>query len=132
MARSDALESGELTDTAFYILLSVLEAKHGYLIMKNIETLTDNQFTVGPASMYTTLKKLEKARLIVQSEDSTPQRKTYIATESGVALLEKAIEHRRQMVAHGEEVLSQRKEKKREYKMDTPATSSFDPAYKPE
>lgn len=56
MARQDALESGELTDTSYYILLSLVEARHGYLIMKTIEELTDRQVAIGPASMYTRLK----------------------------------------------------------------------------
>lgn len=51
MAKSGSLEMGELTNTAFYILLSLLEEKHGYLIMKPIEELTEGQFLIGPASL---------------------------------------------------------------------------------
>ena len=49
MARKDSINVGELTDAAFYILSSVVEEKHGYLIMKTIENLTDGKFTIGPA-----------------------------------------------------------------------------------
>ncbi len=58
MARKDSIEIGELTDSAFYILASVIEEKHGYLIMKVIEKFTNGEVTIGPASLYTTLKKL--------------------------------------------------------------------------
>lgn len=56
MARKDSIEIGELTDSAFYILASVIEEKHGYLIMKVIEKFTNGEVNIGPASLYTTLK----------------------------------------------------------------------------
>lgn len=48
----------------FYILSSVTDEKHGYLIMKTIEKLTNNEVSIGPASLYTTLKKLLAADLV--------------------------------------------------------------------
>lgn len=100
MARNDALETGELTDTSFYILLSLLEARHGYLIMKTIEEMTNHEFTIGPASMYTTIKKLLAAGMIEQLPDDVDNRKTYIATEKGVELLNKDIHRREVMIQH--------------------------------
>lgn len=107
MARTDSLEMGELTDTAFYILLSLVEAKHGYLIMKSIETMTNNQFTIGPASMYTTIKKLLAAELItlLKEEENDDKRKTYIATDSGLELLRKEVQRRKEMIRHAEQIL---------------------------
>ena len=43
MARKDSIESGELNDSAFYILLSIISEKHGYLIMKNIQELRNTK-----------------------------------------------------------------------------------------
>lgn len=106
MSRTDSLEMGELTDTAFYILLSLVEAKHGYLIMKSIETLTNNQFSIGPASMYTTIKKLLSAEFIeLFKEEDDDKRKTYIATEKGIELLRKEVERRKEMIRHAEQIL---------------------------
>ncbi|WP_042454392.1 PadR family transcriptional regulator [Neobacillus dielmonensis] len=104
MPRNDSLEMGELTDTAYYILLSLVEAKHGYLIMKFIEDLTDHQFTIGPASMYTTIKKLLSSELIQLCADEDEKRKTYIATDKGMELLKKEVERRRIMVQHAEQI----------------------------
>lgn len=104
MARIDSLEMGELTDTAFYILLSLVEARHGYLIMKSIETMTNNRFSIGPASMYTTIKKLLSAELIVLFNEEDEKRKTYVATEKGIQLLKKEVERRQEMVRHAEEI----------------------------
>ncbi|WP_342410186.1 PadR family transcriptional regulator [Paenibacillus sp. FSL R10-2778] len=106
MSRTDSLEMGELTDTAFYILLSLVEAKHGYLIMKSIETMTNNQFSIGPASMYTTIKKLLAAEFIeLYKEEEDDKRKTYIATEKGIGLLRKEVERRKKMIRHAEQIL---------------------------
>lgn len=108
MPRADSLEMGELTDTAFYIMLSLIEAKHGYLIMKFIEQITNNTLTVGPASLYTTIKKLLKAELIKEIENKGSQnKKTYLATESGIELLKKEIQRRRDMVNHAEQIFKQ-------------------------
>lgn len=85
MSRTDSLEMGELTDTAFYILLSLVEAKHGYLIMKSIETMTNNQFSIGPASMYTTIKKLLAAEFIeLYKEEEDDKRKRILQQKKGL------------------------------------------------
>ncbi|WP_339188571.1 PadR family transcriptional regulator [Paenibacillus sp. FSL P2-0121] len=85
MSRTDSLEMGELTDTAFYILLSLVEAKHGYLIMKSIETMTNNQFSIGPASMYTTIKKLLAAEFIeLYKEEEDDKRKRILQRKKGL------------------------------------------------
>lgn len=107
MPRTDSLEMGELTDTAYYILLSLIEAKHGYLIMKSIEHITNNSLSIGPASMYTTIKKLLKANLIKEVKNKeTHNKKIYVTTKSGIALLKKEVQRRRNMVKHAEEILN--------------------------
>lgn len=53
-----------LTDSTYLILLALLKPKHGYLIMKQIDDLSQGTFEIGPATMYTILKKLTKLSLI--------------------------------------------------------------------
>ncbi|MCM3770366.1 MULTISPECIES: PadR family transcriptional regulator [Priestia] len=105
MPRNDSLEMGELTDTSYYILLSLVEAKHGYLIMKTIEDMTNQQFSIGPASMYTTIKKLLAAELITLFGESKDKKKTYVATEKGIQFLKKEIQRRKEMIKHAEDIL---------------------------
>ena len=107
MARNSSLETGELTDTAFYILLSLLQTNHGYLIMKSIESMTDGQFSIGPASLYTTIKKLLAAELIKRFETDLDNKKRYIATEKGIDLLKKEVVRRKEMVLHAEKLFNQ-------------------------
>ncbi|MGK3722652.1 PadR family transcriptional regulator [Priestia megaterium] len=108
MPRNDSLEMGELTDTSYYILLSLVEAKHGYLIMKTIEGMTNNQFSIGPASMYTTIKKLLAAKLIALCDEGNEKKKTYVATDKGIDLLKKEVQRRKVMIRHAEEILNQK------------------------
>lgn len=108
MPRNDSLENGELTDVAYYILLSVIEKKHGYLIMKSIEDLTNNTFSIGPASLYTTLKKLLSANFIQLVEESDEKKKTYMTTELGLKALKNDVSRRKNMVLHAEQILNQK------------------------
>lgn len=105
MARKDSIEIGELTDSAFYILSSVVEEKHGYLIMKTIEKFTNNEVTIGPASLYTTLKKLLGADLVELSCGTDENKKIYKITNKGREMLIKEIERKKQMIKFAENFL---------------------------
>ena len=105
MARKDSIEVGELTDSAFYILSSVIEEKHGYLIMKTIEKFTNNEVTIGPASLYTTLKKLLNADLVELSCDTADNKKVYKITAKGKEMLIKEIKRKNQMIEFAEKFL---------------------------
>ncbi|MBU3227098.1 PadR family transcriptional regulator [Clostridium algidicarnis] len=105
MARKDSIDIGELTDSAFYILSSVSEEKHGYLIMKTIEEFTENKVTIGPASLYTTLKKLLVAGLVELKPSADENKKIYKITSLGREMLIKEIERKKQMINFAEKFL---------------------------
>lgn len=106
MSRKDSIDIGELTDSAFYILSSVIEEKHGYLIMKSIENLTNNEVTIGPASLYTTLKKLLAADLVELNSDTDENKKVYKITNKGREMLIKEIERKKRMVKFAQNFLN--------------------------
>lgn len=97
MPRNDTIELGELTDSAFYILLALTEARHGYLIMQFVEELTDGRVQIGPASMYTIIKKLANAQLIEPLEGDG-KKKSYQITAVGRDLLAADLVRRQAMV----------------------------------
>jgi DNA-binding PadR family transcriptional regulator len=105
--RNRSLEAGELTDTSYYILLSLVQAKHGYLVMQSIETMTNGQFSIGPASLYSTIQKLQSADLIELTDVGNKKKKTYQATDKGIQLLKNEVQRRRNMVKHAEQILKQ-------------------------
>ena len=102
------LEAGELTDTSYYILLSLVEAKHGYLVMKTIDQMTNNRVSIGPASMYTTIKKLLSAGLIGLHSKETSKKKTYLTTEKGLQILKSEVQRRQEMVECAKKILKQK------------------------
>ncbi|EJO5347396.1 PadR family transcriptional regulator [Clostridium botulinum] len=105
MSRKDSINTGELTDSAFYILASVIEEKHGYLIMKTIEKFTKNEITIGPASLYTTLKKLLAADLVKLNSDTDKNKKVYKITNKGREMLIKEMERKKQMIKFADNFL---------------------------
>ncbi|BAQ12667.1 putative PadR family transcriptional regulator [Clostridium botulinum] len=105
MARKDSIEIGELTDSAFYILASVIKEKHGYLIMKVIEKFTNGEVTIGPASLYTTLKKLLISGLVELNPNIHENKKVYRITDKGKEMLVQEINRKKQMITFAENFL---------------------------
>lgn len=109
MKSKNSFESGELTDNIFYILLSLVKPRHGYRIMQFIKEETGGQVVIGPATMYTTLQKLQEYNLIKEIEGDD-NKKVYIATEEGCRLLEENIQRRKKIVELAEKILKEDKE----------------------
>ena len=105
MARGKALDEDILTDSTYYVLLTLVKPMHGYGIMQEINEYPNGEMVIGPASLYTIIKKLQSADLIQLLEDDEERRKTYILTSKGKKILKKDIKRRIIMVKHGEEAL---------------------------
>lgn len=105
MARGKALDEDILTDSTYYILLTMVEPIHGYAIMQQVQEISDGEVVIGPASLYTILKKLQTADLIELLEDEEERRKNYRLTCKGKAILKKDINRRVAMVEHGKKAL---------------------------
>lgn len=76
-----------LSETAYYILLSLIAQRHGYGIMQHVAEITQNRIELGAGTVYGTLTKLEKAKLIATTRKEG-KRKYYKATELGLEVLE--------------------------------------------
>ncbi|WP_270311755.1 PadR family transcriptional regulator [Vagococcus fluvialis] len=95
-----------LTDFNYLILLALLEPKHGYAIMKDISDITEGKVSIGPASMYTILKKLLKNEWITLEQDDD-RKKIYLITDSGIKKLEEEVERRKLFYLAGDRLLSE-------------------------
>ncbi|MFN2747364.1 MULTISPECIES: PadR family transcriptional regulator [Bacillus] len=109
MPKQRPQEMDQFTDPAYYIVLTLLEPKHGYSIMQEIEEMTDHSFIIGPATLYTLLKKLLQEEMIELVNNENPRRKVYRTTLHGRELLKKEIQRRRVMAEHGELAFQQLK-----------------------
>lgn len=105
MSKNDTFESEQLTDAAYYILLSLVEKRHGYAIMQYIEKLTDGLIIIGPATLYTLLKKMNASELIEQKDLSDDRKKQYKITDKGLNLLKNEVKRRTLMANHGDKIL---------------------------
>lgn len=83
-----------MTETGFYILLSLQEEMHGYSIVQKVESMTDGEIRLSPGTMYGSLSKMERDGLI-QFLREEEKRKIYKITILGrevLALEKKRIE----------------------------------------
>ena len=75
-----------MTETAFYILLSLTEPRHGYGIVKHVDDITNGRIVLGSGTVYGTLTKMQKDGIITVFADE--ERKTvYEVTETGRKLI---------------------------------------------
>jgi DNA-binding PadR family transcriptional regulator len=85
--RDAANEQLPLTEATFYILLSLSSGKkHGYLIKKDVEHLSDKRVSLGTGTLYGALGRLLDLswieRIDEEPENERP-RKAYVLSERG-------------------------------------------------
>lgn len=76
-----------MTETAFFILLCLQKPNHGYGIVQKVEKMTNGVIRLTPGTMYGSLSKMEKDKVIrfIREED---KRKIYQITELGLEVLQ--------------------------------------------
>lgn len=85
-----------MTETAFYILLSLNEPRHGYGIVKHVEEISDGRLRLGSGTVYGTLTKMQKDGIITVFADQ--ERKTlYEITEAGKELMSAEIKRLKEL-----------------------------------
>jgi DNA-binding PadR family transcriptional regulator len=86
-----------LTSAVFYILLSLsVQDRHGYDILKDVALSSAGRMRMGPAVLYTNLKRMLEAGLIVEVEAPAgaddERRRYYRLTREGRAELATELE----------------------------------------
>lgn len=85
-----------MTETAFYILLSLSEPRHGYGIIKHVEEITEGRLILGSGTIYGTLKKLQRDHIVTVYADEL--RKTiYEISDLGKQLMNHEIERLKEL-----------------------------------
>ncbi len=76
-----------MTETAFYILMCLRTPNHGYGIVQSVEKMTGGDIRLAPGTMYGSLSKMEKDKVIrfLREEE---KRKIYQITDLGREVLE--------------------------------------------
>jgi DNA-binding PadR family transcriptional regulator len=80
-----------LTESMFYVMLSLVEPLHGYGVMQRVETISRGTVSVGPGTLYGMLTGFESEGLIAMVKEEE-RRKTYVLTAKGRRVLARQIE----------------------------------------
>lgn len=96
----------QVTDSVFYIMAAFAEPRHGYAVMSLIEETTNGEIVIGPASLYTIIKKLLEEDMIELHNQTNSRKKVYALTEKGQQVLKKDIARRKAMIELAEKGLS--------------------------
>ena len=76
-----------LTETTYYVLLSLLQPAHGYLIMSRVEQQSLGHVRMAPGTLYGALDNLLKQGLIARAPSEDARRKVYQLTDAGFEAL---------------------------------------------
>lgn len=85
-----------MTETAFFILMCLRKPNHGYGIVQAVEKLTEGAIRLTPGTMYGSLSKMEKDKVILFVREEE-KRKIYQITDLGLELLELELQRIRRL-----------------------------------
>ena len=92
-----------LTETSYYILISLVEPLHGYGIITKVDEMTDGRVTLAAGTLYGAFNTLLKNGLIkrIGEDPENPRRIIYQMTSLGESLIDYEIKRLKDMVDDG-------------------------------
>lgn len=95
-----------LTESTYYILLSLYTPQHGYGIMQRTEALSGGRIRLAAGTLYGALSTMtEKGWITLLPIEDGSRKKEYQLTPLGRSILEKELDRLRELVASGEQVM---------------------------
>ena len=99
-------ETLALTESTYYILLSLHTPQHGYGIMQQTEQMSGGRVRLAAGTLYGALNTLcDKGWIIQLPVVDGSRKKEYKLTEKGRRVLVNELDRLRRLVANGEAVL---------------------------
>ena len=100
--------NGALTEAVYYILLSLLEPRHGYGIMQFAEQLSGGRVRLAAGTLYGAINTmLEKGWIEACGTEQSSRKKEYVITQTGTAVLLAEIERLEELAANGRRLIEQ-------------------------
>lgn len=93
-------EALPLTEPVFFVLLSLAaEPRHGYSLLKNIESLSAGRVRLSTGTLYGALRRLLEDGWIerFQTDDKSRDKQTYRLTAQGLTVLEQESDRLKQL-----------------------------------
>ncbi len=95
-----------LTEAVYYILLSLMEPRHGYGIMQNVEVLSDGRIRLAAGTLYGAINTLlEKGWITALPGDKDSRKKEYLITDAGKRVVTAEIVRLKELLDNGSKVL---------------------------
>ena len=99
-------ESIALTESTYYLLLSLYRPRHGYGIMQRVEELSLGRVRLAAGTLYGALSTLcEKEWIRPLPVEDGSRKKEYTLTEKGFRILQDEVDRLRELADNGESVL---------------------------
>ena len=100
------VENIALTESTYYILLSLVSPQHGYGIMQQAEELSKGRVRLAAGTLYGALGAMVDKGWIEQLPvEEGSRKKEYQLTAQGRRVLEKEVERLRELADNGERIL---------------------------
>ena len=97
-----------LTESTYYILLSLYTPQHGYGIMQQTEQLSGGRIRLAAGTLYGALNSLcDKGWIVPLPIQEESRKKEYKLTETGLAVLKNELVRLQQLVENGQTVLKE-------------------------
>ena len=97
-----------LTESTYYILLSLVTPRHGYGIMQQTEQLSGGRIRLAAGTLYGALTSLcEKGWIRPLPVAADSRKKEYRLTDKGLEVLQNELRRLRQLVENGEMILKE-------------------------
>lgn len=94
-----------LTETTFYIMLSLLEPSHGYAVMQKVEELSNGRVRIAAGTMYGATENLLKQKMIRELPGEDKRRRVYVLTDDGKEVLQLETKRLKQLVTIADKLL---------------------------
>ena len=95
-----------LTEATYYILLSLVQPRHGYGIMQRAEALSGGRVRLAAGTLYGALNTLcDKGWILQLPAPDDSRRKDYKLTELGLKILKNEVARLRELAYNGEKIL---------------------------
>ena len=100
------VENIALTESTYYILLSLVSPQHGYGIMQQAEELSKGRVRLAAGTLYGALSAMvDKGWIEQMPGESGSRKKEYCLTEQGGLALRNELNRLKELVENGERIL---------------------------
>lgn len=102
------MENPALTETTYYILLSLYHPRHGYGIMQETQQLSGGRVRLAAGTLYGALNTLcEKGWIFPLPMESGSRKKEYQLTSAGLKVLKQELVRLEELAANGRAILQE-------------------------